>query len=298
MACGLILCDATFAAEDRVTPDEVVGSVQVWLEENVDDWVFELVDIDQATLGETLNAVQQELTEALSPDTAPRREEAEELLSVLREFKATRPYAVRLHDFFDQLVMPAPPTNAPPETPARPTPAATRESWLAVMSGRAAPERAQAYLEQLQPIFQAEKVPPELVWIAEVESSFNPEARSPVGAVGLFQLMPATARSLGLSTWLPDERRNAEKNATAAAKYLRYLHNRFGDWQLALAAYNAGPTRIAKLLRESGSFSYDAIANRVPLETLDYVGKVEATLMVRQGVDLSRFSQPTVTVSE
>ena len=78
---------------------------------------------------------------------------------------------------------------------------------------------------------------------------------------------------------------------------LSYLHNRFGDWQLALAAYNAGPTRIAKLLRQSSGTTYKAIADRVPLETLAYVAKVEATLKVREGVDLSQFDSVSDSAS-
>ena len=70
------------------------------------------------------------------------------------------------------------------------------------------PAGAQTYVPRLKPIFVAGGVPAELVWLAEVESSFNPEARSPIGAAGLFQFMPATAKSVGLSLSPQDERLN------------------------------------------------------------------------------------------
>ena len=89
-------------------------------------------------------------------------------------------------------------------------------------------------MPQLKKIFINERIPPELVWMAEVQSSFDPNARSPAGAAGLFQLMPATARTLNLSTWPRDERLQPEKNARAAARYLRALYGRYGDWPLTM----------------------------------------------------------------
>jgi len=70
-------------------------------------------------------------------------------------------------------------------------------------------------MPRLRAAFTAEGVPPELAWLAEAESSLNPDARSPVGAKGLFQFMPDTAHALGLGTMLPDERANPEKSARA-----------------------------------------------------------------------------------
>ncbi|MEO6034501.1 MAG: lytic transglycosylase domain-containing protein, partial [Verrucomicrobiota bacterium] len=146
---------------------------------------------------------------------------------------------------------------------------------------------------QLKKIFAAERVPVELVWLAEVESSFDPKARSPVGAVGLFQLMPVTARSLDLSVGLlQDERLNPEKSSRAAAHYLRQLYTRFGDWRLALAAYNAGETRVAALLKKQNARTFDQIANRLPAETQMYVPKIEAVVRKREGRSLADLKLP------
>jgi membrane-bound lytic murein transglycosylase D len=126
--------------------------------------------------------------------------------------------------------------------------------------------------------------PPEMVWIAEVESGFNPRARSPVGAAGMFQLMPDTARSLGLSLRPRDQRLDEKPSAKAAATYLRNLALRFHDWRLAVAAYNAGESRVHDLLQRHRAKSYDAIAENLPAETQLYVPKVEAVVKRREGV--------------
>ena len=160
------------------------------------------------------------------------------------------------------------------------------------MKDRSRPPLAADYLPRLKQVFAAEKLPPELVWVAEVESSFNPAARSPAGAAGLFQLMPATARALSLSLRPQDERLETEKSARAAARYLRQLHGRFGDWRLALAAYNAGESRVEALLKKTKTRSFDAIASRLPAETQMYVPKVEATLRKREGIALAELKPP------
>jgi membrane-bound lytic murein transglycosylase D len=148
-------------------------------------------------------------------------------------------------------------------------------------------------VSRLKPIFVAERVPPELVWIAEVESSFDPRVRSPAGAAGLFQLMPATARRFRLKTaWPWDDRLNPELSARAAAQYLKYLHSHFKGWQLALAAYNAGEGTVQDLLTRHKAQTYDAIATRLPAETQMYVPKVEATLLRREGLTLAELRVP------
>lgn len=287
MFCSLLVCFALSAEDQQMAPDEVVGSVQTWLQENVDDWVFEEAGIDRKAIDRSLNLAQQELSAAPTPQTEPSRQDAERMVRLLGNFEETRPYAQWLDSFLGQHLMQPSPTNSvdTPSTP--PTPQEMRMFWVSAMTNRPAPARANEYLTQIKPIFRAEKVPVELIWLAEVESAFDPHARSPVGAVGLFQLMPDTAKSLGLSIWLPDERENAEKNARAAAKYLHQLHDRFGEWRLALAAYNAGPTRVSTLLKKSDDYSYDAIVRQLPEETRSYVARAEATLFIREGVVLT-----------
>lgn len=113
------------------------------------------------------------------------------------------------------------PSAAPPPAPDAPAPARLvavpyYELWLDRVATRPRPSRADEFLPSLRAAFAAEGVPPALVWLAETESSFNPRARNPVGARGLFQIMPETARSLGLGLW-PDERVHPVRSAHAAA---------------------------------------------------------------------------------
>lgn len=97
------------------------------------------------------------------------------------------------------------------------------------------------------------KLPEELKYLAIVESGLNPVARSRAGAVGLWQFMSATGRYFGLhSNWYTDERMDPEKSTEAACKYLKQLYGMFGDWELAISAYNTGPGNIRKAIRRSG----------------------------------------------
>jgi hypothetical protein len=154
------------------------------------------------------------------------------------------------------------------------------------------PPGAREYVARLKPIFLVEGVPSELVWLAEVESEFDTLARSSIGAVGLFQLMPETARSLGLALAPWDQRFQPEKNARAAARYLKFLHSLFHDWRLAVAAYNGGEGLVGRLLEKRGAHNYDEIAAELPAETQIYVRKVEATILRREGIALEDVKPP------
>jgi len=104
----------------------------------------------------------------------------------------------------------------------------------------------------------------------------------------MFQLMPATAKDLGLSLFPFDERKQPDAAAHAAAKYLRYLHGKFGDWRLAVAAYNSGEGTVQRLLKRYDATSYERIATHLPAETQMYVPKVEATILHREGAALEK----------
>ena len=212
----------------------------------------------------------------------------------------------------EQIVAPKPAPTVPPPAPKPqpaplpPKPAASIETqnsrienslphydlFLAHARATPAPGRAAALLPVLRAAFIAEGVPPELVWLAEAESTFNPSARSPVGARGLYQLMPETARGLGLSTFLPDDRTDPKKSARAAARLLRANYERFGSWPLALAAYNAGAGRVTRLLAKTSTKTYAGIASALPAETRLYVPKVCALVTARGGVSPEKIPAP------
>ena len=182
---------------------------------------------------------------------------------------------------------------APGPLQRAPTEAQQRKVWSDITIVESWPTEARRRVPQLKPIFREEGVPEELVWVAEVESSFDPGARSPAGAAGLYQLMPETARAQGLSTFPFDQRYRPEKNARASARYLRALHRRFKDWPLALAAYNAGETRVANLLNRHRAKTFSDIARYLPAETQMYVPRIDALLQRREGRSLARLPGPT-----
>lgn len=146
-----------------------------------------------------------------------------------------------------------------------------------------------ARLQPLRPIiariFREEGLPPELVWIGLVESGFDPAARSPKNARGVWQLMPETAASFGLSTSGHDERTDVEKSTRAAARYLKLLYARFGDWPLALAAYNAGEQRVLGAMQRVGGRDFWRLAasDLLPKETRGYVPAVLAAQYLGEG---------------
>ena len=224
--------------------------------------------------------------------------EARAALTALRALPGYEDYADWLEQRLDEITVardvsaPLAP-NVKPPPPPRPGAVPLYDLWLARLKTRPAPARAAALMPRLRAAFIAEGVPPELAWLAEAESSLNPAARSPAGAKGLFQLMPATAQGLGLSTVLPDERSDPEKSAHAAAHYLRTLHDKFGDWPLALAAYNAGEGRVSRELTARHAHDFSGIAGSLPAETRMYVPKVCALVAVRTGTTLEQMRVPS-----
>jgi membrane-bound lytic murein transglycosylase D len=120
--------------------------------------------------------------------------------------------------------------------------------------------------------FEKYDLPKELLYLAIIESRLEPKARSRVGALGIWQLMAPTAKELGLRIYHSvDERRDVYRSTDAACRYLKQLYKRFGDWTLAIAAYNTGQGRVSRILRESGGKTYWDIRELLPRETAIYV---------------------------
>jgi hypothetical protein len=146
---------------------------------------------------------------------------------------------------------------------------------------RSATVRLQRYRPELESILESEGVPASLAAVVLVESGARPLALSPKQARGLWQLIPATARQYGLVvTADKDERIQLEMATRAAARYLRDLYSRFGDWPLALAAYNAGPETVDRAIQRgrTSDFSQLSAARLLPAETRNYVPAVFATM--------------------
>ena len=149
--------------------------------------------------------------------------------------------------------------------------------------------RSSMYRPYIEAELKKARLPLDLVYLAMIESGFNPSAYSPAKACGLWQFIEGTGSRYGLriDSWV-DERREPEKATKAAARYLTSLYNQFGDWYLAVAAYNAGEGRVRGLLDRHEARSFDAIATRLPAETQMFVPKVEATILRREGVALAK----------
>lgn len=133
--------------------------------------------------------------------------------------------------------------------------------------------RSELYFPIFEEYFDKYNLPLELKYLAIVESALNPNARSPSGAVGLWQFMYNTGKMLDLhTTSFIDDRKDVYKSTNAACRYLEYLHRTFGDWQLALAAYNGGPGTVRNAIALSGGKQdFWEIRAFLPKETQGYV---------------------------
>ena len=139
-------------------------------------------------------------------------------------------------------------------------------------------EKSTAPFKTMDVVFKKYGLPLELKYLAVIESELNPAAVSRVGAVGTWQLMPVTAKILGLKVGRKnDERKQVAKSTNAAALYLRDLYTEFGDWLLVMAAYNCGPGPVYTAIRKSGSHNFWALQNYLPEESRDHVKKFIAT---------------------
>jgi membrane-bound lytic murein transglycosylase D len=124
-------------------------------------------------------------------------------------------------------------------------------------------------------------LPEALKYLPIVESELVPYSVSVHGAAGLWQFVPATAQAFGLVVdQYIDERKDAYKSTEAAVKYLKRLYNRFGTWELALAAYNCGPTRLSRVIQEKKCQDFWQIRDRLPRETQQYISRYLAASYV------------------
>jgi membrane-bound lytic murein transglycosylase D len=127
-------------------------------------------------------------------------------------------------------------------------------------------------------------LPTDLVWLSLIESGHNPNIVSPAGAVGLWQFMPETARTYGLTVdrWV-DERQDPERETEAAVRFLADLYRRFGSWDLAMAAYNMGHGGLSRAIKKFNTNDFWELARHeagIPWETTLYVPKILATAIV------------------
>jgi membrane-bound lytic murein transglycosylase D len=151
-------------------------------------------------------------------------------------------------------------------------------------------ERGDPYEAYIKGILAEERVPTDLYYVAMIESGFVATARSHAGAVGFWQFMPATGRSMGLRVdSLVDERMDPVRSTRAAARHLRSLHRIYGDWALAAAAYNAGSGRVSRAMQAYGASNFWDLAQRGNLaaETKHYVPRLYAMTII--GRDRARF---------
>jgi membrane-bound lytic murein transglycosylase D len=131
----------------------------------------------------------------------------------------------------------------------------------------------------IEPILRSHGVPTDLVAVVLVESGGRADALSPKGARGLWQLMPNTARRYGLHVdEIQDDRLDLFRSTEAAARYLHDLYAQFGNWKLALAAYNTGEANVASAISRAHTKDFDQLASlwMLPLETRNYVPRVLA----------------------
>ena len=155
--------------------------------------------------------------------------------------------------------------------------------------------RAGRYREMVQRVLREEGMPQDLIYLAQAESAFLPQAVSKAGARGMWQFMSYAGRKYGLEkTWWVDERQDPEKSTHAAARDLRELYDQFGDWYLAMAAYNSGAGTVQHAIERTGYADFWELYRRnvLPKETKNYVPIILALTLIskdpaRYGIEVS-----------
>ena len=143
-------------------------------------------------------------------------------------------------------------------------------------------QRKDIYFPMFEVALLHHDMPEDIKYLSIIESGLNPTAKSRVGALGLWQFMPATGKMFGLDYNKDvDLRMDPELSSDAAAKYLKSLYRMFGNWELALAAYNCGPGNVRKAIRKSGGKkTFWGVYDFLPKETRSYVPQFQAMMYV------------------
>ncbi len=158
-------------------------------------------------------------------------------------------------------------------------------------------ERAQWYLPAVKGLLAERGLPAELAYVPIIESGYRCNAVSSSGAVGPWQFMRPTGRRYGLViNRTKDERRDPIRSTRAAARYLSDLYRRFGDWQLALAAYNGGEGQVEAALKRSGARSFWKLAPYLPAETRQFVPRVLAAARIGKSPERYGFTPPPAPI--
>lgn len=154
-------------------------------------------------------------------------------------------------------------------------------------------DRAGSYLPMIRAKLAAAGLPQDLAYLPIIESSFSLTAHSRAGAHGMWQFMPATARQYGLRVSPHiDDRRDPIRSTDAAVAHLDRLHTQFGNWLLALAAYNGGATRVRQAVEQARSTDFWRIRRHLPRETRDYVPSFMAAVIVAKRPE--RYGLPAI----
>ncbi|MGE0406200.1 MAG: LysM peptidoglycan-binding domain-containing protein [Candidatus Korobacteraceae bacterium] len=163
--------------------------------------------------------------------------------------------------------------------------------------------RSGRYRGMILKILEEEGVPQDLIYLAQAESGFIPLALSRAGARGMWQFIASRASEYGLKrNWWLDERQDPEKATRAAARHLRDLYNQFGDWYLAMAAYNSGPGTVQQAVQRTGHADFWELYRRrvLPAETKNYVPIILAIILMTKnpeeyGLDFLELERPEET---